>query len=78
MEAKGLIMPSRTESYGPVSLAPSNREPTIDPIKVGRQRNRSVANSELNAIQTIWSHLAGGANPSDVVFTSEKIQELSQ
>jgi homoserine acetyltransferase len=42
IKAKGLIMPSKTDLYFPVSLPSSSRESTTDTIKAGGQRNRSV------------------------------------
>ncbi|KAG1736782.1 homoserine acetyltransferase [Suillus lakei] len=65
IEAKGLIMPSRTDLYCP---------PDDSEIEFSHLRD-----AELHVIPTVWGHLAGGGgNPADVIFISEKIKEFLQ
>ncbi|KIJ70583.1 hypothetical protein HYDPIDRAFT_23676 [Hydnomerulius pinastri MD-312] len=63
IQAKGLIMPSKTDLYFP---------PEVSEIEVSHLRN-----AQLEVIPTVWGHMAGiGLNPVDLRFISEGIRDF--
>ncbi|KAL8996560.1 MAG: hypothetical protein Q9169_003955 [Polycauliona sp. 2 TL-2023] len=63
IEAKLLVMPSRTDTYFP----PEDSEVEVQRLKQG----------ELAVIETVWGHMAGGgANDDDTVWMNDRIAEF--
>ncbi|KAL8874979.1 MAG: hypothetical protein Q9198_006598 [Flavoplaca austrocitrina] len=63
IEAKMLVMPSRTDTYFP----PEDSEVELQHLKHG----------ELAVLETIWGHMAGrGANEDDTIWMSDRIAKF--
>ncbi|EMD37642.1 hypothetical protein CERSUDRAFT_94644 [Gelatoporia subvermispora B] len=63
IQAKGLIMPCKTDLYFP----PEDSEIEVSHLK----------NSKLVVIDSVWGHLAGGgANPEDTAFVTTQVRKF--
>ena len=84
IKAKGLIMPSKTDLYFPVSAQVVHAPTRHSLIQCAMQKPEDseyevahLPNSKLVVIDTVWGHMSGGGEcEEDIKFMQEQIEEF--